>query len=112
MWWGWLAQVLLIVVGPIVWQAVKLLGFTALAYTGFDLLISFIRSQIEYQLSGIPSIAVSFLALMKFDVGINIILSAVLVSFALQGVRDGKKTVTAWNPPGAGMKSVSLPYGA
>lgn len=110
MWWGYLAQVLLIVIGPLVWEAVKILGFSVAAYEGFDVLMSFVRSEIQGYLGGSPAFIMPMLILMKFDVGINIILSAVTVKFVLAGVREGRRRTTVWNPPGVAGSVIKMPF--
>jgi len=110
MWWGYLAQVLLVIVGPIVWEGVKILGFSVAAYEGFDVLMTYIRHQIQASVGLSPAYVIPMLVLMKFDVGINIILSAVTVKFVLAGIRAGRRRTTVWNPPTAAGTVIKMPF--
>jgi hypothetical protein len=110
MWWGWLAQLLLGLVGPLVWSAVQLLGFSMVSYIGIDILMDYFKSQIHASFAGLPSSIVSILSLMKLDVGINIILSAIVVSATLKGIKNGARKTSVWNPPGTASKTISMPF--
>jgi len=70
-------------IGSLVRYVIAALGFGALTYVGFDALLSWVSSEVQGQLSGLPALALNFMGMAKVDLAINIILSAYAMNVGL-----------------------------
>lgn len=70
-------------IGSLVRYVIAALGFGALTYVGFNELLSWVTSEVQGHLSGLPSLALNFMGLAKVDLAINIILSAYAMNVGL-----------------------------
>lgn len=81
---------LLVRAAPLLAKSVlKAFGVSVLTFTGMTIAIDQAKDLIVSNLSGMPSIAVSMLGLLKFDVAINIIFAAVAGRLALNMMSGG-----------------------
>lgn len=78
--------------GSLVGRVLIALSIGYVSYTGLDLILSAIESQIHASFTGFPALALSVLALLKVDVCINIALSACAARLVLAGITSGKLT--------------------
>lgn len=97
MFWVYLFQILIMVVIPAVQTLLKYLGIMAVAYVGISFALNQLTSYVHSYFLSSPLVFQQFAGLAKFDVGINIYLSAVLAKFVMQGLNkasDKKKSFT------------------
>jgi hypothetical protein len=61
-------------------------------YSGLDTLLSAIGGNIKEYMTGLPSVMVGLLGILKADVDVNIILSALTARATLNGLQNGSIT--------------------
>lgn len=76
---------LLVRVGPMLVSSVlSALGVAAVSFVGAKIAIDTIHNLVKTNVSGLPSIALQMVALLKFDVAIEILFAAVAGRMAIQ----------------------------
>ena len=65
------------------------LGIGFVAYTGIDVVLSGLQSQVVANFGGLPAVAIGILAVTKIDVALNIIFSAIAARMVLKGLTSG-----------------------
>lgn len=68
------------------------LGIGYVSYTGITALLDWIKAQVVAYLVGAPSTIVSIMGLLKIDVAVSIIFSALAARLVLQGLTSDKIT--------------------
>ena len=102
--WLWIAQFVMSLVGPLIFNALKILGIGTVTYVGINLMLDQVSDYIISRLSGLPNDLRMILGLAKLDVVINIVLSAVTTRFVMSGLNKGtgKKSVRTFKGPAEG----------
>lgn len=78
---------------PLGWKLLRGLGFTAVAYTGVNLMMNQAKDFVFSNLTAIPPEWLQMLGLLKVDVCINIYFSAYIARAVLWGMNSaGTKT--------------------
>lgn len=97
----WIAQLIIIIVGPVVKFVMRILGFGFVTYFGINLIIDQAKSYIISEIGGAGSTVLVILGLMKVDVAINIMLAAVTTKFILSGLNklSDRKRSSIWTKP-------------
>lgn len=100
--WVWLAQFLMMIIGPAVRYLFQLIGFGFVTFVGFNALISTVKDYIIAQISGAPVAVLNILGLAKIDICVSIFFSAVTTRLIIAGVNKAtdRKRSQVWNPPG------------
>ena len=76
----------------IVGRVLIALGIGYVSYTGINALLTLIKSQVVSYLVGAPGTVVSIMGLLKIDVAVSIIFSALAARLVLQGLTSDKVT--------------------
>ncbi|MCP1602683.1 DUF2523 domain-containing protein [Pseudomonas citronellolis] len=97
-----IAQMLVMIFGPLVKSVLRAIGFGFVTYVGINLLIESVRSYITSQMGQAGLAIQQVLGLAKVDVAIGIVLSAVITRAVLAGLNklNDRKRRQVWNPPG------------
>lgn len=104
----WIFQLLVLIIGPLIRLALRMIGFGFVTYFGINLIIDQAKTYIITQIGGSGATILSILGLMKVDVAINIMLAAVTTRFILAGFNkatDSKRS-RVWTKPGGGPGSI------
>jgi hypothetical protein len=82
------------IVGPLAAKILTSLGIGAVTYVGITALLATVRSELLGSVTGMPADVLMLFGLIKLDIAINIMLSAVAARAALSGMNSatGKKT--------------------
>lgn len=83
---AWLFTLLSTAVVPLAKKLLTALGIGMVTYLGVNYALDQARSQLMTNMAGIPADIAMLMGLFKFDVAINIVLSAVTTRLALSGV--------------------------
>jgi hypothetical protein len=73
----------------LVFSLLAAIGVGFVTYTGLDLLLDNLESQIQTSLGSLPSATLQIMAIAGIDEGIKIILSAYATRFAIAGFFNG-----------------------
>lgn len=76
----------------IVGRVLIALGIGYVSYTGINALLGWIKSQVIASLVGAPGTVVAIMGLLKIDVAVSIIFSALAARLVLQGLTSDKVT--------------------
>ncbi len=76
----------------IVGRVLIALGIGYVSYTGISALLAVIKSQVVSYLVGSPGTVVAIMGLLKVDVAVSIIFSALAARLVLQGLTSDKVT--------------------
>lgn len=97
-----LAQLLIIIVGPLVKMALKMIGFGFVTYVGFNLIIGEAQDYVVSRMGDSGPIIQQILGLAKFDVCVNIFFSAIATRFILAGIDKAtdRQRNQVWRKPG------------
>ncbi|AVO55393.1 DUF2523 domain-containing protein [Ectopseudomonas mendocina] len=97
-----LAQLLIIVVGPLVKMALKIIGFGFVTYVGFNLIIGEAQSYVIARMGESGPVIQQILGLAKFDVCVNIFFAAITTRFILAGIDKAtdRQRNQVWRKPG------------
>jgi hypothetical protein len=87
-----LINALIAIAGTIAGRVLLALGMGYVSYTGISFLLDGIKALVVGQLQSAPSNMVVVMSLLKIDVCINILFSALAARWALQGLASGKVT--------------------
>jgi hypothetical protein len=82
------------IIGPLAAKLLTSLGIGAVTYVGITAVLSTARSYLLANVTGMPADVLALFGLIKLDIAINIMLSAVTARAVLSGVNasTGKKT--------------------
>ena len=83
---AWLFTLLSTAIVPLAKKLLAALGIGMVSYIGINFALDQAKAQLMASMSGIPSDIAMLMGLFKFDVAINIMLSAVATRVALAGV--------------------------
>lgn len=78
--------------GSIVGRVLIALGIGYVSYTGINALLTWIKSQVVAYLTGAPATVVAIMGLLKVDVALSIVFSALAARLVLQGLTSDKVT--------------------
>lgn len=95
MFWVRLFEILFLIVIPAVQAVLKYLGIGAVVYLGVSFAIGTLFDFIKFGLQGVPVQMLSILGLLKFDLAINIYISALTTYLIIKGLdkaTDRKKS--------------------
>lgn len=98
----YIAQFIMMVVGPIVRYVFQLIGLGFVTFVGFNALVGVAKDYIIDNMSGAPLAVINILGLAKVDVAVSIFFSAVTTRLIIAGVNKAtdRKRAQVWNPPG------------
>lgn len=98
----WIAQLLIIIVGPLVKMVLRMIGFGFVTYFGINLIIEQAKNYMIAEIGATDAPVLAILGLMKIDVAINIMLAAVSTRFILAGFDKAtdRKRSRVWTRPG------------
>jgi hypothetical protein len=82
------------IVGPLAAKVLTAVGIGAVSYVGITALLANVKSYLINQISGAPAEVLSILGLLKVDVAINIVLSAVIARAVISGMNKSTGTKT------------------
>lgn len=96
-----IAQLLLIIVGPIVKMVLRMLGFGFVTYVGFNLIIGQAQSYLFSMMGDVGPVIQGILGLAKFDVVVNLYFAAISTRFLLAGIDKAtdKRRTQVWRSP-------------
>lgn len=83
---AWLFTLLTTVIVPLAKKVLVALGIGMVSYVGVNFVMDQAKAQMMSNMSGIPQDIAMLMGLFKFDVAINIVLSAVTTRLSLSGV--------------------------
>lgn len=95
--WNALISVLITSVVPLVKLVLKALGIGVVSYVGINLVLTEATDVIMVNILGLPVEVQQILGLLKVDVAINIVLSAIATKLTLNGINkltDSKSKLT------------------
>lgn len=78
--------------GSFVGRALIALGIGYVSYQGINALLTWIKLQVVAYLVGAPATVVAIMGLLKIDVAVSIIFSAIAARLVLQGLTSDKVT--------------------
>ena len=78
--------------GSFVGRALIALSVGYVTYTGISALLGWIKSQVVSYLTGAPANVVAIMGLLRIDVAVSIIFSAMAARLVLQGLTSDKLT--------------------
>ena len=78
--------------GSIVGRVLIALGIGYVSYTGISALLTVIKGQVIAQLTGAPATIVAIMGLLKIDVAVSVIFSALAARLVIQGLTSDKVT--------------------
>ncbi|MCZ4321852.1 DUF2523 domain-containing protein [Pseudomonas anguilliseptica] len=98
----YIAQLLIIILGPLVKMVLRILGFGFVTYVGFNLIIGEAQSYLFARMGEVGPIIQQILGLAKFDVVVNIYFAAISTRFLLAGIDKAtdRKRNQVWRKPG------------
>lgn len=83
---AWLFTLLSTAVVPLAKKLLTALGIGMVTYVGVNFALDQAKAQLMANMSGLPADVAMLMGLFKFDIAINIVLSAVTTRLALAGV--------------------------
>ena len=78
--------------GSLVGRVLIALGVGYVSYSGVSVLLTALKTQAIQNLTGLPSVAVQVLSILKIDVCLNITFSALAARLILKGLTSDKIT--------------------
>jgi hypothetical protein len=78
--------------GSLVGRVLIALGIGYVSYTGISVLLDWIKAQAISYLTGAPATVVAIMGLLKIDVALSILFSAMAARLVLQGLTSDKIT--------------------
>jgi hypothetical protein len=82
--------------GSIVGRVLISLGLGFVTYSGFSVLLDWIKAEVFARLLGVDQMAIAIFSLLQIDSAINILFSAIAIRFVIQGVSGGTFTKAVW----------------
>ncbi len=98
----YVAQLLIIILGPLVKMVLRIIGFGFVTYVGFNLIIGEAQSYLFARMGEVGPIIQQILGLAKFDVVVNIYFAAISTRFLLAGIDKAtdRRRNQVWRKPG------------
>ncbi len=81
----YLAMLLVQIVGPLLMMGLRLLGIGVMTYTGINIVMDQVKNYVLSNVANVPIYVQQILGLAKFDICVNIVLSAVAARFVIAG---------------------------
>lgn len=82
---------------PLGWKLLRGLGFAAVSYTGIKVALDAAKEYAFSSLGSVPNTWIAVLGLLKVDVCLNILFSALIASAVARGMSSsGSKTTFRW----------------
>lgn len=81
---GSVVKALLFVVGYMLFRALVLVGFSYVIYQGLDTYIGRHYTKLKALIGQLPDFVLTSLSIMKFDVYLSIVLSAIILRFSVK----------------------------
>ena len=78
--------------GSVIGRIIISLGIGFVTYQGFNVLLGFIKSRINTEISSLDPLIVQIFSTFQIDTAINILFSAYAVRLVIQGVTGGSAT--------------------
>lgn len=96
------AQLLIIILGPLVKMVLRILGFGFVSYVGFNLIIDQARGYLVSNMGQIGSEVSGILGLANLDIVVNMYFAAIATRFMLAGVDKAtdRRRNQVWRKPG------------
>ncbi len=97
-----LAQLLIMIVGPLVKMALRVIGFGFVSYVGFNLVIDQARDYMQSSMGQLGAEVSGILGLAGFDIIVNMYFAAIATRFILAGIdkAQDRKRNQVWRKPG------------
>ena len=97
-----LAQLLIMIVGPLVKMALRLIGFGFVSYVGFNMVIDQAKGYLESNMGRLGAEVSGILGLAGFDIIVNMYFAAIATRFILAGIdkAQDRKRNQVWRKPG------------
>ncbi|MDR8016002.1 DUF2523 domain-containing protein [Ectopseudomonas guguanensis] len=97
-----LAQLLIMIVGPLVKMVLRVIGFGFVSYVGFNLVIDQARSYMQSSMGQLGAEISGILGLANFDIIVNMYFAAIATRFILAGIdkAQDRKRNQVWRKPG------------
>lgn len=101
--WLWVVQIVMIILGPLINFAFRLIGIGFVTYLGYNVLLDQVTSYVTTRLGSSTLVIQQILGLAKIDVAINIFLAAVTTRLVLAGLNRAQdmRRAQVWRKPGA-----------
>lgn len=98
----YIAQLVFMIVGPLIRLVFRVIGLGFVTYFGFNALITVAQDYMISNMGQAGTAIQQILGLAKIDIAINIMLAAVTTRFIIAGINKAtdKKRSQVWNPPG------------
>lgn len=96
------AQLLIIILGPLVKMVLRIIGFGFVSYVGFNLIIGEAQNYVISRMGESGPVIQQILGLAKFDVCVNIFFAAITTRFILAGIDKAtdRRRNQVWRKPG------------
>ena len=98
----YIAQLVFMIIGPLIRLVFRVIGLGFVTYFGFNALITVAQDHMVSNMGQTGTAIQQILGLAKIDIAINIMLAAVTTRFIIAGLNKAtdKKRSQVWNPPG------------
>lgn len=98
----YIAQLVFMIIGPLIRLVFRVIGLGFVTYFGFNALITVAQDYMISNMGQAGTAIQQILGLAKIDIAINIMLAAVTTRFIIAGINKAtdKKRSQVWNPPG------------
>ncbi|WP_213909837.1 DUF2523 domain-containing protein [Stutzerimonas nitrititolerans] len=97
-----IAQLLVIIAGPLVKMVLRMLGWGFITYFGFNVIMQEAQDYLFGKMGDVGPIIQGILGLAKFDVVVNIYFAAISTRFILAGIDKAtdRRRAQVWRKPG------------
>lgn len=98
----YIAQLLIMIVGPLVKMVLRALGIGFVTFFGFNALANLAKDYVISHMGNVGIAVQQILGLANIDVAIGIMFSAVTTRFIIAGINKitDRQRKQVWNPPG------------
>ena len=98
----YIAQLVFMIVGPLIRLVFRVIGLGFVTYFGFNALITVAQDYMISNMGQAGTAIQQILGLAKIDIAINIMLAAVTTRFIIAGINKATDKIRSqvWNPPG------------
>lgn len=100
--WLWVAQLVFMMVQPLINFIFRLIGIGFVSYVGYNVLLEQVTSYVISRMGSSTLVIQQILGLAKIDVAINIFLAAVTTRLVLAGLNKAqdRRRAQVWRKPG------------
>lgn len=97
-----IAQLIMMIIGPAVRLVLRMLGVGFVTYVGYNAVLDVVQNYITQNISSTGVVIQQMLGIAKFDVIVNIFLSAITTRMVLTGLDKAAdlKRKQVWRAPG------------